>query len=154
MRIRLATQSLALAAASAMPVLESGCYEYQSAAVTRVRPSETIQVTLSPDASRSLASTIGPHATTLDGRVLSVDSNTLRLAVTQIAREAGPEEFLKNEPIDVPASGASRIMVRSLDRPRTWLAFGGLVAGVIAAGIVSNQPGIVTVKNGPSTGSK
>jgi hypothetical protein len=153
MRLRRASRTLAIATAS-MPVLQSGCYEYRSTTIGTVRPAETIQVTLSPEASRSLAATIGPNATTLDGRVLAIDSNHVRLAVTQIARAEGPEEFLKEEPIDVPKAGAFRILVRSLDRPRTWLAFGGLVTGIVVAGIVANQPNITTVKTGPSTGSK
>jgi hypothetical protein len=44
--------------------------------------------------------------------------------------------------------------VRRLDRPRTFLTVGALVAGVFLAHIVSEQSGVVTVKGGPSTGTK
>ena len=78
---------------ASVPVLVAGtgCYEYHSASIASVRPTETVHVALSPEATVSLASTIGPNATMLDGEVLSVDANTLRLAVTQIARAVGPD---------------------------------------------------------------
>jgi len=141
----------------ALPFLAApafGCYEYHATTVGAIRPAQTVHVELSPAGSVSLASMIGPNATMLDGQVLSVDSDRLRLAVTQIARSAGPEEFLKNEPIDVPRSSAAMVTVRSVDRPRTLLAIGGLALGVLVAHIVSNEPGVVTSKSGSSTGTK
>lgn len=145
-----------LCVVAAVPVFLTGtaCYEYHSASAFAVRPGETVHLVLSPEATTSLASTIGPNATALDGRVVTVDGSAVRLSVTQIARSVGPEEFLKSEPIDVPAGGASSITVRSFDWMRTTLAFGGLLAGAIAAHSVSNQPGIVTVKGGPTSSTK
>jgi hypothetical protein len=154
MRRRTGARIVALAATIPVLIMGTGCYEYHSASVATVRPTETVHVALSSEATASLAPTIGPNATTLDGEVLSVDSRTLRLAVTQIARAVGPEEFLRNEPIDVPASGASSITVRKVDRMRTMLAFGGIIAGAIVARIATNSPGVVTVKGGPSSGTK
>jgi len=133
----------------------TGCYQYQSGSIATIRPSEIVHVALSPEASVSLASTIGPNATTIDGRVLSVNQTTLRLAVTQIARAVGPEEFLQNEPIEIPARGALEITVRSVDRMRSALAFGGLLAGVLAGRAITDQAGIVSVKGASSsTGAK
>jgi hypothetical protein len=154
MMARLRSRGLALVASVPVLAAGTGCYEYRSASIASVRPAETVHIALSPETTVSLASTIGPNATGLDGEVLSVNANTLRLAVTQIARADGPEEFLKNEPIDVPAWGASAITVRSVDRMRTLLALGGLIAGVIVARIATTSPGVITVKGGPSTGTK
>lgn len=141
---------------AAVPVMFTGtaCYEYHSASPSAVHPGETVHLVLSPEASSSLASTIGPNATALDGRVVAADGGTLRLALTQIARSVGPEEFLKDQVIDVPAGGAPSITVRSVDRMRTVLALGGLLAGAIAAAAVTNQAGIVTIKGGPPGSTK
>jgi hypothetical protein len=142
---------------AAVPVMLTGtaCYEYHSASAADIHPGETVHLVLRSDASSALAATIGPNATTLDGRVVTVDASAVRLAVNQIARSAGPEEFLKNEPIDVPLGGASSITVRSVDRVRTFVALGGVIAAAIAAhAAATSQPGIVTVKGGPSTGTK
>lgn len=131
-----------------------GCYQYHEASTTAVRPDETVHVILSSDASSSLASTIGPYATSIDGRVLSIDSNQMRLAVTQIARAVGPEEFLQNEPIDVPTHGAVAVSVRSVDRVRTVLALGGLLAGVFAARTLTTSPNVVSTAGAPTGGSR
>ena len=133
------------------------CYQYREASPTAVRPDEMVHVVLSSDASSSLAGTIGPNATSLDGRVVAIDSGRMRLAVTQIARAVGPEEFLQNEPIDVPthAGGALFVSVRSLDRSRTvLLGFAGVLAGFIAAHTLSSSPAIVSTTGAPAGSSK
>ena len=139
-----------------VPVILTGtaCYEYHAASVSEIHPGETVHLVLRSDASSSLATTIGPNATTLDGRVVAVDASGVRLAVTQIERSTGPEEFLKNEPIDVPVGGASSITVRSVDRIRTVLVFGGLLAAAIAAHATTTEPGIGSVRGGPVAGTK
>jgi len=145
-----------LSCVAAVPVMLTAmaCYEYQPSSVSAIHRDERVHVVLSQDASASLASSIGPNATSLDGRVLSVDATSVRLAVTQIARAAGPEEFLKDEPIEVPRAGASVVTVRSFDRLRTFLAIGGLVAGAIAAHSVTDSPGVVAIKGGPPGSTK
>ena len=131
-----------------------GCYEYNATTIGSIRPNETVHVELSPSGSASLASTIGPNATMLDGRVLAIDSNRLRLAVTQIARSVGPEQFLKDEPIDVPRASTTIVTVRSVDRPRTLLAIGGLALGLLVARIVANDPTVAVSRSGPMSGTK
>jgi hypothetical protein len=143
-----------LLAAPALFAGAAGCYEYHDARVNDVQPNAMVHVVLSTQGSTSLAATIGPNATSIDGRVLSVDGHTLRLAATQIARVVGPEEFLRNESIDVPTSGALSISARSVSKTRTVLVIGGLVAGLIAGHALVDQPGVFTVKGGPSTGTK
>lgn len=131
-----------------------GCYEYNSTAIGSIRPNETVHLELSPSGSASLASMIGPNATMLDGRVLAIDSNRLRLAVTQIARRVGPEQYLKDEPIDVPRASTTTVSVRSVDRPRTLLAIGGLAIGVLVARILTNDPTVAVSRSGPTSGTK
>lgn len=141
---------------AAVPVMFTGtaCYEYHSASASAVHPGETVHVVLSPEASSSLASSIGPNATALDGRVVAADAGALRLALTQIARSVGPEEFLKDQLIDVPAGGAPSVTVRSFDRMRTVLALGGLLAGAIAAAVVTNEAGIISVRGAPTSSTR
>jgi hypothetical protein len=122
--------------------------------VSDVRPDATVHLVLSAEAATALASTIGPNATAIDGRVMSIDTRTMRLAATQIARAVGPEEFLRDEPIDVPAWGALSISTRSVDRLRTVLAIGGIIAGAIAAHRLTDQPGIVSTRGAPVMGTK
>ena len=132
----------------------AACYSYHTADATVVRPSETVHVVLSPEAAVALKSSIGPNASTLDGRVLDVESDRLRLAVTQIERSIGPEEFLQGEQLELPFAGASLITIRRLDRPRTILAIGGIIASAIAAASFSNQPAIAVVRGGPGASTR
>ena len=133
----------------------SACYQYREAAPTAVRPDETVHVILSSDASSSLASAIGPNATSLDGRVVTVDSGRMRLAVTQIVRAVGPDQFLESEPIDLPTHGALVVSVRSIDRPRSaLLALSGMVAGFIAVHTLSSSPAIVSTTGAPAGSTK
>jgi hypothetical protein len=132
----------------------TGCYEYTSTALGHVQPGQTVHVVLSPSGSAALASTIGANATTLDGRILRGDSGELTLAVTQIERSVGPEEFMRDESITVPAQNAESVTVRRLDRPRTFLTIGAFVAGVFLAHVASNQAGVVTLRGGPASGTK
>jgi hypothetical protein len=135
-------------------VAGTACYEYRDASLADVRPDVSVHVVLSAAGSTALAPTIGPNATSIDGRVLSIRDGTMRLAATQIARAVGPEEFLKNDPIEVPTAGTLSISARSVDRVRTVLAVAGLIAGAFAAHALSDQPAITSVKGGPSGGTK
>jgi hypothetical protein len=139
-----------------VPALFAGtaCYEYHDAPLSRVRPGAIVHVVLSSDASASLASAIGPNATSIDGRVLSIDRTAVRVGVTQIARAVGPEEFLHDEPIDLPSQGALQISVRSFDKARAILAIGGVIVGAFVAHAATDGPAIITVKGGPSSGTK
>ena len=135
-------------------VAGAGCYEYHATTPGGVQPGEIVHVVLNSSTSATLASTIGPNATTLDGRLLRGDSNQLTLAVTKIERSVGPEEFMRNEAVGIPTQSAETITVRRLDRPRTFLTVGALIAGVVFAHVVSEQAGVIAVKGGPPSGTK
>jgi hypothetical protein len=141
---------------AAVPVLVAGtgCYEYRSAEISGVRAGETVHLVLNQSGSAALAPAIGPSATSLDGRVLRDDSGELLLAVTQIDRSVGPEEFLRNESVAVPTRNAESITVRRLDRPRTLLAAGAVFAGVFLAHVATEQAAVVSLKGGPPSGTK
>jgi hypothetical protein len=113
-----------------------------------------VHVTLTPAAAAALASTIGPNAASVDGRVLSRAGADVTIAVTQIARTEGPEQFLQNEPLTFSLAGASALGVRSWDKGRTLLAAGGIVAAVVAGQIFIDQSGIFAPKGGVSSSTK
>jgi hypothetical protein len=139
-----------------VPVLGAGtaCYMYQPAPLTAVEPGRSVRVTLTPEGAAGLASTIGPGATTLDGRVLARTPADVTLALTQIQRGEGPEEFLQNDRLTLPWNGTSSVAVRSLDKPRTVLAAGGIAAVVIVGKIFGDQAGIFSTKSTVSSSTK
>ncbi|HEY4131017.1 MAG TPA: hypothetical protein VGM50_10390 [Gemmatimonadaceae bacterium] len=143
-----------LVATAPVLVAGAGCYEYQQASQTALRPGLAVHVELTTSGTTSLAQTIGPNAAGIDGKVISTDASSLRLAATQIVRTVGPEEFLRNEPIAIPASGVGPVTVRQLDRPRTFIATALILGGVVLAQIVANQAGLFSSKSAPPASTK
>ncbi|MDB4873742.1 MAG: hypothetical protein JWM41_188 [Gemmatimonadetes bacterium] len=143
-----------LVAALPAIVAGTGCYQYQSSTLAAVHPGQVVHVELTTPGAASLGSAIGTNAASIDGRVLMRDATSVTLAVTQIARTAGPEEFLRDEPIALPLESAQRVTVRSVDRPRSFFAAGGVVLGAILAAAFVDQSAIFSAKGGPSGSTK
>ena len=143
-----------LVAAVPALVAGTGCYEYQQAPAMALRAGQSVHVELTAAGTSSLAPTIGPNAQGIDGRIITSDASRLTLAATQIVRSVGPEEFLRDEPIAIPANGLGPVTVRQLDKPRTVLATALILGGVLFAQVVTNQAGIFTNRNAPSKGTK
>jgi hypothetical protein len=144
-----------LIAAVPMLCVGAACYQYQPAPLSAVQPGQAVRVNLTLDGGAALASAIGPGATALDGRVVRRDDREITLALTQIMRAADqPEEFLQNEPLTLPLTGGATFSVRSLDKGRTVLAAGSIVALIVAGKAFIDQPGIFTTKGTVSQGTK
>jgi hypothetical protein len=132
----------------------TGCYQHERSSMAAVRPGQTVRLVLTTERAASLASSIGPHATTVDGKIIGNSAAGRLLSVTQITRSSGPEEFMKDEPLTIPMGGADSVTIRKVDKPRTVLAFGAILAGVIAGNIAANQSGVFSAKAGPSGSTK
>jgi hypothetical protein len=143
-------------ATAALPALLAGsaCYQYQTSTLTSVLPGQVVHVELTEPGATGLAATIGPRATSIDGRVLSRDDTKIVLAATQIARSVGPEEFLRDEPIALPLLSAERVTTRTFDRPRSILATGGILFAAIIAAAIADQAPIFSAKGPPSSSSR
>ncbi|HXT15100.1 MAG TPA: hypothetical protein VN706_05690 [Gemmatimonadaceae bacterium] len=136
-------------------IVGTGCYGYESAPRTAVRPGQSVRVTLTPAGAAALAGSIGPGATSLDGRIVRRTDTELTLALTQVARGPDqPEEFLQNEPLTMSFANGETFAVRGLDKTRTALTVGGIAALVIAGKAFISQPGIFTTKGGVSQSTK
>jgi hypothetical protein len=142
-----------IVAAGIGALTNAGCYGYRILEAGRVRPGQTVHVTLTPSGAAELASTIGPNATSIDGRVLSASDSGVTIAVTQIARTVGPEEFMRDEPVGIPLRSASTMLVREFDRSRTVLAVGGVLAGAFTAARVAEQAGLGSSTSGRTSSS-
>ena len=132
----------------------TGCYEYQASSLSSVKPGESVHLVLNQEGAASLASSIGPNAASLDGKIIRTSPTEVTVAITQIVRTVGPEEFMKDEPLSVPAAGATSVTVRSLDKPRTVLAIAAILTGVVLGNVIVNQAGIFATKSVPSGSTK
>jgi hypothetical protein len=119
-----------------------------------VQPGQIVHVELTAPGAAALASTIGPSATGLNGRVITRAANDMTLAVTQIERSNGPEQFLKGDPVSFSLGNIAGLQRRSFDKARTALAIGGVIAAVVAGQLFIDQSGVFTNKNTNSGNTK
>ena len=141
---------------AAVPAIFAGtaCYQYRTVGPEAVQPGQTVHLDLTAPGATALASAIGPNATALNGRVLTRAGNDVTLAVTQIDRANGPEQFLKGDPIGISLQNVAGLQLRSFDKQRTALAIGGVIAAVVVGQIFIDQSGVFVNKNNPSGSTK
>jgi hypothetical protein len=147
-------ESLKLAAALLATWAGAGCYQYRTSGPDAVQPGQVVHVDLTAPGAATLASTIGPNATALNGRVLTRAGNDVTLAVTQIDRGAAPEQFLKGDPISFSLANVSAVQLRSFDKQRTALAIGGIVGAILVGQIFIDQSGIFSNRTVTSGNTK
>jgi hypothetical protein len=146
-------RSVLIAALPAL-VAGTGCYRYQPSTLDAVQPGQRISLTLAPSDAAALAPVLGPDAASLQGRLVRLAPADVTIALTQIARRSGPEQFLNDQPVTLPRESAVAIAVRRLDTPRTVLSIAGIVAAVVAGQIFMNQSGVFASHGTPSGNTK
>jgi hypothetical protein len=118
---------------SLVPLLLAGCYRYAGVPVGGVPPAGgAVRVTLADSARTALAPQIGVAGAVLQGEVAAAPDTAgwLALAVTQVTRTNGVDEFWRGERVRVPVAALTRMEVRRFDRRRTALLAAGLAGGV------------------------
>jgi hypothetical protein len=126
----------------ASAVMAGGCFAYRPADLGGVRAGEAVRVELTPSGTQELTQQVGPRVETLDGRVIFPRDSSLVVAVRQITRSRGMEEFWTGDSVTVPVRGVSSLAVRRFDRNRTLLAVTGAVVGVLVMRRVIEEAGI------------
>jgi hypothetical protein len=128
--------------------MAGGCFAYRPADLGGVRAGESVRVELTPVGTQEITQQVGPRVETLGGRVIFPRDSSLVVAVRQITRSRGMEEFWTGDSVTVPARAVSSLAVRRFDRNRTLLAVTGTVVGVLVmrrvieeAGIFGSRPG-------------
>jgi hypothetical protein len=148
--VRARTLTVAVTAA----VSACGCFAYRTAEPTALRAGEEVRVMLTPAGAAELTEQVGPRVETLDGRVIGPRDSALAVAVTQLTRGRGSDEFWTGDSVIVPVRGVSSLSVRQLDRKRTWLAVGGTAVAVIVMRSVIKEAGIFGSRPTPAPGTQ
>lgn len=126
----------------ALVVLASGCFAYRPADPTGLRTGEAVRVELTSSGAQELTQQVGPRVESMNGRVLGPRDSTLVLAVSQLTRSRGMEEFWTGDSVAVPVRGVSSLLVRRFDRNRTLLAVTGGAIGLFVMRRVIEEAGI------------
>ena len=109
-----------------------GCYTS-----TRLEPGggtrgQNVTVELSDRGRVALGDALGPFPFRVSGRLTAVSESTLALAVRNVESIRGQASTWTGEEVALPRSGVSGVQSRRLDRGRTALLAGSLLAGIIA----------------------
>jgi hypothetical protein len=137
---------------AASSTLAAGCYAYRPADLSGLRSGEAVHVELTPSGAEEITHQLGPRVASLDARVVGPRDSALVLAVRQLTRSRGTEEFWTGDSVTVPVRALSSVSVRRFDRTRTWLAVGASAIGIVVmrqaiiesgifGGRVNRQPG-------------
>lgn len=119
-----------LAAALAL----TGCYRFTPVDGGVPGTDTDVRLDLTDEGSVRLAPLIGPRIAAIDGRVLEPNDSALVVAVHAVVTQAGRGMTWSQERLSVPRGAVASVRTRTLDRRRSWIAFGLGVAGAIALG--------------------
>jgi hypothetical protein len=147
-------RAAALTAVLAAAVGASGCFAYRSAPPAAVRVGQEVRVTLTPAGAEEIRQQVGPRVETLGGRVIAPRDSVLTVAVTQLSRARGSDEFWTGDSVIVPIHALRALSVRQLDRKRTWLAVGGALVAVFVMRHVVEEAGVFGSRPAPPPGTQ
>jgi hypothetical protein len=113
--------------------LFAGCFSYVPAEPGTVPPGQDVRVHFTRDAvAADLASISNQGDLMVDGRLVRGDRDQLIVRVPVAMQAAGNVTRTLGQDVTIPASRIAQLERREFNRPRTWLAFGGGVAALVA----------------------
>jgi len=111
----------------------AACYTYRPLTAPSPLAGTRVDVELTDEGRRSLASQIGPETERLEGTVIRADTNALELAVRATESVRGEPTDWNGERVQVSRSYVEQIQQRRLSVGGTGILGGAVAAGVIAA---------------------
>ncbi|HKO15555.1 MAG TPA: hypothetical protein VJU87_04910 [Gemmatimonadaceae bacterium] len=120
--------------------LLAGCYRYERVSPVHLHPGDQVTIALSAAGADSLDRAVGPRATRLDGRIVSITDTSVTLGVTSVWRGIGSasnEELWSGDAVPVSTMAMDSLRVERIDRRRSWLAAAGAVAFAVVTRAVA-----------------
>ncbi len=123
----------------------TSCYFHTAFRGLSANPGKTVEVTLTPWGSDSLAPRLGVDVHAVDGRVVPSGPDTLALAVSRVLLVSGKMQPWLQERVALPHDAIARVEGRRFSAPATMLLAGGAVAGLIIAAKAVRKPPCVSM---------
>lgn len=117
----------------------SGCFHYQPTTL-EVRPGAMLRLQLTDSGSAQLMPVLGPHASSVDGRLLALSDSGYRVAVSRVVRD-GSVVTWAGEEVVVPRAAIQATQQRALSGRRTLITAGVALVGVIVTGKLARNGG-------------
>jgi hypothetical protein len=128
------------------------CHSYTPVAASTLAADSAVRVRLTDQGSLDLASTVGPRAAALDGRVSAASDSALELRVLAVTRMNGVTEGWKGEPVRLTRGAVARVERERVSAMRSGLLAGGLLAALAAAAAAFGGGGDTVAGGGPGGG--
>jgi hypothetical protein len=128
----------------------ASCLDYRESQTPHLMPGREVRITLTPEARTTLASQVGTQVKSVTGRLRSVDSTGVTLAMSRTMLIDGTEAEWNGEVVSVPNSAMAVVEQRKFASGKT-IALVALITGLSAAVVVSI--GLTTSSNGSGTTS-
>ncbi|HVH31452.1 MAG TPA: hypothetical protein VNA31_07290 [bacterium] len=113
-------------------LISGGCYFRTPFHGLSPSPGASVEVTLTPMGSDSLASLLGAGTRVIDGRVVPSGPDTLALAVSRALLFDGTIQLWRGEHVALPHRAIATVEGRRFSPMATALIVGGTVAGLVA----------------------
>ena len=119
------------AALLALPV--GGCHEYVPLREGSATPAGVVRVRLTDVGAVAVAASVGPHATVLEGRLVSHGDTSFVLGVTEVTRSDGSDQTLNGDVVTLGRSSVQEVRVVRTAVVRSVLTGAALVVVAILA---------------------
>jgi hypothetical protein len=113
-------------------LLSMGCYAYVPPSTDTSLAGREVQLSLSDSGAVVLASTLGPSADAINGRVIRESDTSLYVAVSSVRRRSGNESPWTGEPLTIPRILVNNAGERRFSTSRTVLFSGAMAVALVA----------------------
>ncbi|MBX3174610.1 MAG: hypothetical protein KF709_09375 [Gemmatimonadaceae bacterium] len=125
-------------AVASAALLSSGCYQYTATEPGRPVTDQRVELRLNDQGRVAMNRTLGPGASTVEGRVVEQTAEWYSMAVYRLTNVRGDVFTWTGEMVNVPVDGVEMVSERSLDKQRSVVAVAS-AAGAFAVFVMSRS---------------
>ncbi|MHB1071870.1 MAG: hypothetical protein ACYC3Q_03500 [Gemmatimonadaceae bacterium] len=149
-----ARRGVRLAAHGLAATLLAGCYTTRRVSPEHASPAQPVRLWVGMGGAAALVPAVGPGVSQMEGEVLSRDDSMVTLRLQRLTRRDGGEETFAGDPVSIRLSAIDSAFTRRLDRRRSLLLGGGVVAGAWLVRALADQSGFIRTSIGKPGGSQ
>jgi hypothetical protein len=130
----------------------ASCFDYADAPRDRLVVGREVRLTLTPDARTTLASKVGTQVRSITGRLRTVDSSSVTVAMMQTMLLDNSEASWNGEVVQIPTADIAEVEQKKVQAGKT-IALVALVTGVTVAVALSVGLSTSSSQNGSASGN-
>ena len=132
----------------------AGCFDYSDITTSDVTAGRDVRITLTSEGRQKLASRIGTSVRMISGRMTSVDSSTVTLALSRTTLMDGTDAPWAGEHVPIPISYIETTEQRKLSAPKTIGALAIIAGASVAAAFAIGHGSSSNASSVPGSGAK